>query len=340
MNIEQIKLEIEQKNTPWDAIREKTEKHSYTPSKASTPEELAAEHFSAALSKAFSGQAITTTQSDLKVYYLNEKIFVRLDIFENTLGSPRREKSALFVSEDGEEFTKVLISKYLGYVQFLNNRFIIIDWDKGIHYSKDGYHWDSVSNNDISEDCRYIEDIIHDGKKYIVLFNDSDDVQYIAQAKKIKTGWECFELDDVEAECNELGFSDDTYYLEGENEDGLTVVYTSDDAEYWYEADESDASDPDDVEVGEYYIEEDEDDDNLYLCKKKAPHDPDKIYNENIFFFCENNREIYAKELPKGKKHKLTEAPFDVKAMFFHEGNLLLFGTHLEYAAAEVSISE
>ena len=98
MNIEQIKLDLELKTTPWDGIKEKAEKYSYTPSKASTPEELAAAHFSAALSKAFSGQAITTTQSDLKVYYLNEKIFVRLDIFENTLGSPRREKSALFVS--------------------------------------------------------------------------------------------------------------------------------------------------------------------------------------------------------------------------------------------------
>ena len=93
-------------------------------------------------------------------------------------------------------------------------------------------------------------------------------------------------------------------------------------------------------EICEYVDEEDEDDDNLYLCKKRAPHDPDKIYNENIFFFCENNREIYAKELPKGKKHKLAEAPFDVKGMFFHEGTLRLFGTHLEYAVAEVSIAE
>ena len=339
MNIEQIKLDLELKTTPWDGIKEKTEKYSYTPSKASTPEELAAAHFSAALSKAFSGQDITTTQSDLKVYYLNEKIFVRLDIFENTLGSPRREKSALFVSEDGEEFSEEIVSKNLQGVQFINGRFIINDLH-GIYYSKSGYNWEYVSEEDISEDCSYIRDIIHDGKKYIVLFDDSDDVQYIAKAKKIKTGWECFELDDVEAECWELGFSDDTYYLEGQNEDGITVVYTSDDAEYWCEADESDASDPDDVEIGEYYIEEDEDDDNLYLCKKAAPYDSDRIYGENIFFFCENNRGIYAKELPKGKKHKLAEAPFDVKGMFFHEGTLRLFGTHLEYAVAEVSIAE
>ena len=339
MNIEQIKLELEQKTTPWDSIREKTEKYSYTPRKASTPEAMALEDFSAALSKAFSGQSITTTQSDLKVYYLNEKIFVRLDIFKNTSGFPLRKQSALFVSKDGEEFSKEIVSECLQAVQFINGRFIITDQD-GIYYSKSGYNWEYVSRKDISEDCRYIRDIIHDGKKYIVLFDDSDDVQYIAKAKKIKTGWECFELDDVAAECWELGFSDDTYYLEGQNEDDLTVVYTSDDAEYWCEADESDASDPDDVEIGEYYIEEDEDDDNLYLRKKAAPYDSDGIYGENIFFFCENKRGIFAKELPNGKKYKLADAPFDVKCMFFHEGTLRLFGTHLEYAVAEVSIAE
>ena len=312
MNIEQIKLELEQKTTPWDGIKEETEKYSYTP-----------------LSKAFSGQAITTPQSKLEVYYLNEKIFVRLDIYKNTL----RKQSALFVSKDGEEFSKEIVSKYLQGVQFINGRFIITDQD-GIYYSKSGYNWEYVSKEDISENCSYIRDIIHDGKKYIVLFKGSDDVQYIAKAKKIKTGWECFELDDVAAECWELGFSDDTYYLEGQK------VYTSDDAEYWCEADESDASDPDDVEIGEYYIEEDEDDDILYLRKKAAPYDSDRIYGENIFFFCENNREIYAKELPKGKKYKMADAPFDVKCMFFHEGTLRLFGTHLEYAVAEVSIAE
>ena len=339
MNIEQLKLTIEQKNTPWDDVRAKTEKYSYTPHKSTNPESLAGEMFSAALQKAFSGQAITTSQSNMVVWYLNNKIFVRLDVYENTLGSPRRTGSALFTSENGQEFTKTIVSEKLQGVWYINGRFIVNDIN-GIYYSKTGYNWDYVSGEDISENCDYIRDIIHDGKKYVVLFDDSDDVQYIAKAKKIKTGWECFELDDVEAECCGLGFSDDIYYLEGENEDGLSVVYTSDDAEYWCEADESDASDSDDVEVGDYYIEEDEDDDNLYLCRKAAPYDSDRIYDENIFFFCENNREIYAKELPKGKKYKLADAPFDVKYMFFHESTLLLFGTHLEYAAAEVSIAE
>ena len=102
MNIEQIKLELEQKTTPWDSIREKTEKYSYTPRKASTPEAMALEDFSAALSKAFSGQSITTTQSDLKVYYLNEKIFVRLDIFKNTSGLPIRKLCPPFCARQTE----------------------------------------------------------------------------------------------------------------------------------------------------------------------------------------------------------------------------------------------
>ena len=76
------------------------------------------------------------------------------------------------------------------------------------------------------------------------------------------------------------------------------------------------------------------------FAKKREQYSSDSIYDENIFFFCENNRGIYAKELPKGKKYKLAEAPFDVKGMFFHEGTLRLFGTHLEYAVAEVSIAE
>ena len=63
---------------------------------------------------------------------------------------------------------------------------------------------------------------------------------------------------------------------------------------------------------------------------------------ERLFvkFYLRKSREIYAKELPEGKKHKLAEAPLDVKGMFFHEGTLRLFGTHLEYATAEVNIAE
>ena len=76
MNIEQLKLTIRQQNTPWDDIREKTEKYSYTPHKSTDPESLAGEMFSAALAKAFTGQAITTSQSKMAVWYLNNKIFV------------------------------------------------------------------------------------------------------------------------------------------------------------------------------------------------------------------------------------------------------------------------
>ena len=338
MNIEQLKLTIEQKNTPWDDVRAKTEKYSYTPHKSTNPESLADEMFSAALQKAFSGQAITTSQSNMAVWYLNNKIFVRLDVYENTLGSPRHTGSALFTSEDGQEFTKTIVSDKLQGVQHINGRFIVNDIN-GIYYSKTGYNWDYVSGEDISENCDYIRDIIHDGKKYVVLFDDSDDVQYIAKAKKIKTDWECFELD-VEEDCYELAFCNDIYYLQGETDDGTCVVYTSDDAEYWCEADESDACDPDDVEVGDYYIEEDEDDDNLYLNKKREQYPSDSVYGENFFFFLDKNREICAKELPKGKKYKLADAPFDVKCMFFHGEKLFLFGTHLEFAVGEVTVSE
>ena len=175
MNIEQLKLTIEQQNTPWDDVREATEKYSRTPIHASSVEDLAAEHFTEGLRRAFAGKEITTTQSNMGVYYLNDKIFVRVDVYENTLGTPRCTGSALFTSEDGQEFTKTAVSKNLQNVQYINGRFIVNDIH-GIYYSKSGYNWDYVSEEDISEDCRYIRDIIHDGKKYIVLFDDSDDV--------------------------------------------------------------------------------------------------------------------------------------------------------------------
>ena len=337
MNIEQLSLAIEQNITPWDDIRECTEKYSRTTLKSTNPQDLAAEMFSAALGKAISGKSITTDQSSISVYYLEGMIFVKIDIWEHIAGYPKHKGAAIFTSEDGETFTKTLaVKKHLS-LQFLNNRFIINDHD-GLYYSKSGYNWDYVSSDDISEDCSYLRDVTHDGKKYVVLFDDSDDNQYIAVAKKIKSSWEAIELD-VDDECSTIAFSNDTYYLEGENEDGTCVVYTSDDAEYWFQADEDDASDPDDVEIGDWFIEEDEDDDNLYLSRKRAEYDPHRIYDENIFFFVEKENEIWAKQLPKGKKYKIADAPFDVTAMFFHNEKLLLFGTHLEYAVAEV-ISE
>ena len=86
--------------------------------------------------------------------------------------------------------------------------------------------------------------------------------------------------------------------------------------------------------------EEDEDDDNLYLRKKREQYDLDRVYGENIFFFVEHDNEICVKELPKGKKYKLADAPFDVTCIFFHEEKLLLFGTHLEFAIGDVTVSE
>lgn len=244
---------------------------------------------------------------DLELFSVcDDKIFVT---------SNNAERNLVYISEDGKSYECVDITLNDGWGEIMCcpilklNNYFIYPGTYCIHFSKDGYDWES-SEPPISPSTEIYDEqvFISTGKQFAFI---SVEENAIVLSDTLEDDWDVYHLD---FEPKSIYYHENKFYIESAeyDDDFNNLIYCSSDAVKWCKLDESV--------------------DTEFIDALKRKHCVES--GRKIFFEIENDTEIFASTELDGEYVKVANAPFETKKILVFENQLLIFGKNNEYATA------